>query len=59
MKNREKQKRSWYKIKFVTKPRGGGVTRLGIPEGYVDAPIQGIRNFLQDPNVKPAWVRML
>ena len=35
MKHREKQKRSWNRIHFITKKKGkAGVDRLGIPVGY-------------------------
>jgi len=56
MKNREKQKRAWARIKFVTKRRSGGVTRLGIPLGYEDAPMEAVWNFLQDPKSQLEWV---
>ena len=55
MKNREKQKKAWAKISFVTKKRAGGVTRLGIPVGYEDAPLKEVCDLLQDPNATPEW----
>jgi len=56
MKNREKQKRAWNKIAFVTKSRSNGVSRLGIPQGMESATTQEIWDYLQDPEVKPEWV---
>jgi len=56
IKNREKQKRSWQKIKYVTKSRGNGVSRLGIPVGYEHRSTKDIWNFLQTPYVHPDFV---
>jgi len=56
MKNREKQKRAWNKIAFVTKSRSNGVSRLGIPQGMESATTKEIWDYLQDPDVKPTWV---
>jgi len=56
MKHREQQKRAWQKINFVTKPRGGGITRFGVPEGYLNSPMQDIWEFLKDLTSQPTWV---
>jgi len=55
MKTREKQKKMWRKISFVTKQRGNYVTRLGIPIGYKNASTQAIWDYLQNPKSKPTW----
>ena len=52
IKNREKQKRSWQKIRYVTKPRSNGVSRLGIPVGYENRSTKEIWDFLQTPYVQ-------
>jgi len=49
IKNREKQKRSWEKIRYVTKPRGNGVSRLGIPVGYENRSTKEMWDLLQTP----------
>ena len=55
MKNREKQKKSWRKIAYVTKAHRKGVTRLGVPKGFESAPTQDIWNYLSDPKCEPEW----
>jgi len=52
IKNREKQKRSWQKIRYVTKSRSNGVSRLGIPVGYENRSTKDIWDLLQTPYVK-------
>jgi len=55
MKHREKQKKSWKKIAYVTKAHRRGVTRLGIPKGFESASTRDIWNHLSDPNSEPEW----
>jgi len=56
MREREKQRRSWDKINFVTAPtHHNNIQRLGIPIGYEDESTQVLWNFLSDPTAKPKW----
>jgi len=55
MKHREKQRRSWKKIAYVTKPHRRGVTRLGIPKGFEHASTKAIWEYLSDHTVQPEW----
>ena len=56
MKNREQQKKSWDKIKYVTKKRNrNGISRLGIPQGFENSSTQEIWDYLQTPGVQPKW----
>jgi len=56
IKNREKQKRSWQKISYVTKSKSNGVSRLGIPRGFENKSTKEIWDFLQTPYVDPDFI---
>ena len=57
MKMRENQKRSWSKIRYVTKDNTNrNVERLGIPEGFEHKSTEDIWNYLNQPGVKPKFV---
>ena len=56
MKMRENQKRSWAKIRYVTK--GGSnrnVERLGIPRGFENKSTEAIWNYLSTPGISPTF----
>ena len=51
MKMRENQKRSWSKIRYVTKNSSNrNVERLGIPKGFENQPTSAIWKYLATPN---------
>jgi len=56
MKMRENQKRSWSKIRYVTKSTSNrNIERLGIPEGFENKTTAAIWDYLSTPGVKPTY----
>jgi len=57
MKMRENQKRSWSKIRYVTRNGSNrNVERLGIPKGYEHQPTSAIWEYLAKPTTQPEFV---
>jgi len=56
MKMREVQKRSWAKIRYVTKQSSNrSIERLGIPKGYENKSTEAIWDYLSSPGSKPTF----
>ena len=57
MKMRESQKRSWAKIRYVTKQSSNhNVERLGIPKGFENKSTEAIWDYLSSPSSKPTFI---
>ena len=56
MRHREKQKRAWQKISFVTKAKSRGtISRLGIPKGMENRSTADMWKFLQNAQNTTEW----